>query len=117
MEVTKSERQRELLELISARRFETIPNLAHELGVSRYTIMRDLDEVTSIASFYTVPGRYGGGVYAVDGWYYSRTYLNTDQEALLRALLPGLQPEDRKTMQSILNTFARPKDRRSGGKA
>jgi predicted DNA-binding transcriptional regulator YafY len=46
-EVTKSERQRELLEIISARRFETIPNLAHELGVSRYTVMRDLDEVTS----------------------------------------------------------------------
>ena len=41
MEVTKSDRQRRLLEIISARRFETIPNLAYELGVSRYTIMRD----------------------------------------------------------------------------
>ena len=112
MEVTKSERQRALLELISARRFETIPNLAHELGVSRYTIMRDLDEVTSIASFYTVPGRYGGGVYAVDGWYYSRTYLTAEQEALLRSLVPGLPPGDRKTMQGILNTFAKPEPRR-----
>ena len=109
MEVTKSERQRRLLEIISARRYETIRNVAEELGVSRYTIMRDLDEVTDIASFYTVPGRYGGGIYAVDGWYYSRTYLSADQETLLRALLPGLQPEDRKRMQDILNTFARPK--------
>ena len=108
MEVTKSERQRRLLEIISARRYETIPNLAEELDVSRYTIMRDLDEVTAIASFYTVPGRYGGGVYAVDGWYYSRTYLTADQEDLLRSLLPGLQPEDRKKMQNILNTFAKP---------
>lgn len=108
MDVTKSDRQRRLLEIISARRHETIPNLAHELGVSRYTVMRDLDEVTSIASFYTAPGRYGGGVYAVDGWYYSRTYLTADQEALLRALLPGLPPEDRETMQGILDSFARP---------
>ena len=115
--MTKSERQRELLEIISARRFETIPNLAHELGVSRYTVMRDLDEVTSIASFYTVPGRYGGGVYAVDGWYYSRAYLSAGQESLLRTLLPGLQPEDQKTMQGILDTFARPTDRQHGRKA
>ena len=107
--MTKSERQRRLLEIISARRYETIPNLAEELGVSRYTIMRDLDEVTAVASFYTVPGRHGGGVYAVDGWYYSRTYFTADQEALLRSLLPGLPPEDRKKMQNILNTFAKPK--------
>ena len=72
--MTKSERQRRLLEIISVRRYETIPNLAEELGVSRYTIMRDLDEVTAIASFYTVAGR-----------------------------------EDRKKMQNILNTFAKPK--------
>lgn len=109
MTVTKSERQRELLEIISARRYETIPNLAKELGVSRYTIMRDLDEVTDIASFYTVCGKHGGGVYAVDGWYYSKAYLTTDQEALLRSLLPGLQPEDQKTMQRILSAFAKPK--------
>ena len=107
--MTKAERQRRLLEIISVRRYETIPNLAEELGVSRYTIMRDLDEVTAIASFYTVAGRYGGGVYAVDGWYYSRTYFTADQEALLRSLLPSLPPEDRKKMQNILNTFAKPK--------
>lgn len=63
MTVTKTDRQRQLMEIISARRFETIPNLASELGVSRYTIMRDLDEITDIASFYTVCGKHGGGVY------------------------------------------------------
>ena len=106
--MTKTDRQRRLMEIISARRFETIPNLANELGVSRYTIMRDLNEITDIASFYTTCGKHGGGVHACDGWYYSKTYLSTDQEALLRSLLPNLQPEQQKTMQAILAAFAKP---------
>lgn len=104
----KSERQRRILEILSARRFETTSNIAHELNVSRYTVMRDLDELTDSASFYTIRGRYGSGVYATDGWYFSKIYLTSNQEALLRELLPGLQPEDQKTMQRILDAFAKP---------
>ena len=108
MNVVKTDRQRRLMEIISARRFETVRNLASELGVSRYTIMRDLNEITDIASFYTTCGKHGGGVYACDGWYYSKTYLSKDQEKLLRNLLPGLQPEQQKTMEAILTAFAKP---------
>ena len=104
----KADRQRRLLEIISARRYEEISRLAEELNVSHDTISRDLNELTESASFYITCGKHGGGVYAVDGWYYSRTYLSTDQEALLRKLLAGLQPEEQKTMQSILNAFAKP---------
>lgn len=106
--MTKTDRQRRIMEIISARRYETIPNLASELEVSRYTIMRDLNEITDSASFYTTCGRYGSGVYAVDGWYYSKTYMTAEQEALMRRLLPGLQPEDQKTLQSMLDAFAKP---------
>lgn len=105
----KADRQRRILEILSARRYETIPNLAFELDVSRHTIMRDLNEITDCASFYTTCGKHGGGVYAVDGWYYSKSYLTAEQEALLRKQLPGLQPEERRTMQSILDAFAKPK--------
>lgn len=107
--MTKTDRQRKLMEIISARRFETIPNLASELGVSRYTIMRDLNEITDISSIYTTCGKYGGGVHAVDGWYYSRTYYSQDQEDFLRSLLPGLQPEERKKLEDILLAFAKPR--------
>ena len=31
-----------------------------------------------------------------------------DQEALLRSLLPGLQPDQQETMQRILSAFAKP---------
>lgn len=44
----------------------------------------------------------------MDGWYVSRRYLNDDQEALLRSLMPGLQPEQQETMQRILAAFAKP---------
>lgn len=106
--MTKTERQRRILEILSARRFETVSNIAHELDVSRHTVMRDLDELTDSASFYTVRGRYGSGVYASDGWYYSKIHLTPRQESLLRELLPELQPEQQTTMQSILDAFARP---------
>lgn len=106
--MTKAERQRRVLEILSARRFETISNIAHELDVSRHTVMRDLDELTDSASFYTTRGRYGSGVYATDGWYYSKIHLTSGQEALLREILPKLQPEQQNTMQSILDAFAKP---------
>jgi hypothetical protein len=35
-------------------------------------------------------------------------HLHDDQEALLRSLLPGLQPEQQKTMEKILTAFAKP---------
>lgn len=104
----KSERQQRIKEIISHRRHETVINLATELGVSRYTIMRDLDEITDSASFYTVRGRHGAGVYAVDGWYYSKTYLSEKQSALLVSLLPSLSPTEKSVMQSILDAFAKP---------
>ena len=44
----------------------------------------------------------------MDGWYVTRRYLNDDQEALLRFLLPGLQPDQQETMQRILSAFAKP---------
>ena len=107
--MTKTDRQREILTILSTRRYAKIVQLAEELGVSHDTIKRDLDELTSSASFTIESGRYGGGVYASDGWYYSKTYLTNDQEAKLRSMLSRLQPEDQKTIQDVLTAFAKPK--------
>ena len=43
----------------------------------------------------------GGGVRAMAGWYVGRRYMSADQEALLRRLYDGLQPEDQKTMAAM----------------
>ena len=94
------ERRQQVLEAISDRRTERIENLASEFGVSRRTISCSYPIVT-------VQGA-AGGVRAMDGWYVTRRYLNDDQEALLRSLLPGLQPDQQETMQRILSAFAKP---------
>lgn len=62
----QSERRNELKRLLYLRRGETISNLAKELNVSARTIRRDLDALCLSEAIYTVPGRYGGGVYVLD---------------------------------------------------
>lgn len=101
------ERRQQVLEAISDRRTERIENLASEFGVSRRTIERDILVLSCSYPIVTVQGA-AGGVGAMDGWYVTRRYLNDDQEALLRSLLPGLQPDQQETMQRILSAFAKP---------
>ena len=108
------ERRQQLLETISDRRHETVDRLAAEFGVSRRTIERDITVLSCSYPIVTENWR-GGGVRAMDGWYVSSRYLHDDQESLLRSLLPGLQTEQRKIMESILASFAKPsvKERKS----
>ncbi len=102
-----TERRQLVLEAISDRRQVKLDDLAADFGVSERTIRRDVELLSCSYPIFTVQGG-GGGVRAMDGWYASKRYLYDDQEALLRALLPGLQPEQQKTMQSILAAFAKP---------
>ena len=97
-----------ILEYLSDFRQATYRELADRFGVTKNTIVTDIEELTCSAPLYTVSGK-GGGIRVADGWYIGRRYLHSDQEALLRELLPGLQPEDQKTMQRILDAFAKPK--------
>jgi len=102
------ERRQMILEYLSDYRKATYRELAEQFHVSKNTIVTDIEELTCSAPIYTVAGKYGG-IRVADGWYIGRRYLHDDQEALLRKLLPGLQPEDQDMMQSILDAFAKPK--------
>lgn len=114
MVVSSIERRQRILETLSDRRFETVENLASEFHVCRNTIKNDLAELTLIAPIFSVQGN-GGGIRVADGWYVSRRYLLDDQEALLRELMAGLQPDKQQLMQGILTAFAKPqaKERRN----
>lgn len=103
-----NERRQRILEALSDRRYETIKNLAYEFGVSVRTIKYDIEILSCSAPIFTVQGN-GGGIRVADGWYIGRRYLHKEQEELLRKLLTGLQPEEQKTVQSILDSFAIPK--------
>lgn len=105
-----SERRMMILEYISDRRFVKMQEIAYDFDISLRTAKADVQILSCSHPIITKQGG-GGGVKAADGWYLSRRYLRDDQETLLRSLLPELQPEDRKTMQTILDTFAKPKAR------
>ena len=102
------ERRQLVLEAISDRRTVQIESLAAEFGVSRRTIERDILALSCSYPIVTVKGG-AGGVRAMDGWYVSRRYLHDDQEALLRDLMSGLQPDKQEVLQQILTAFAKPK--------
>lgn len=106
------DRRQMILEALSDRRQETVENLAAEFGVSKRTIRYDIEILGCSAPIYTVQGN-GGGIRVADGWYVGRRYLHSDQEQLLRDLMDGLQPDQQKTMQSILSAFAMPKVKES----
>ena len=106
------ERRERILEILSDRRETTREALATEFGVHKNTIDRDIMYLTCSAPIETVQGN-GGGIRVADGWYLSRRYLHSDQEELLRELLPGLQPDQQEVMQSILTAFAKPKVKES----
>ena len=103
-----NERRQLIMEALSDRRSDTVENLATEFGVSKRTIKYDIEIIGCSVPIYAVQG-HGGGIRVADGWYVGRRYLHNDQEALLRSLLDGLQPEQQKTMQGILKAFAMPK--------
>ena len=105
--MTAIERRQLILEALSDRRHETYQSLADEFGVTKRTIQHDVLELSCTAPIFTVPGN-KGGIRVADGWYLSRRYLHDDQEKLLRSLLPGLQPDQKRTMEAILTAFAKP---------
>lgn len=103
-----NERRQLILEYISDKRKVTIQNIVDEFEISRATAKRDIELLSCSYPIVTENWR-GGGIRAMDGWYLSNRYLHDDQEALLRKLLDGLQPDEQQTMQSILTAFAKPR--------
>ena len=103
-----TERRQEILEYISDRRFVRLEELESEFRISRSTAKRD---VIILSCSYPIETRQGGGggIYAMEGWYFGRRYLREEQESLLRALAQTLSPEDKAVMEKILIAFAKPK--------
>jgi predicted DNA-binding transcriptional regulator YafY len=103
-----SDRRLAIRDYISDKRHTTISELMQEFDVSKSTVLRDLAAIAETTSYYTTPGN-GGGIHATDGWYASQRYLSAEQEALLKRLSAGLQPEDKKLMDGILASFGKPR--------
>ncbi len=88
METT--ERRRAIIKLLCRRRFDTVENMALELGVSKRTIRRDIEILSLSEPIYTQSGR-GGGVYIMDNYSMDRMYVSDETSSVLKKLLVAVQ--------------------------
>ncbi len=102
-----TERRQAIFEILCERRHEKIENLAFQFNVSERTIRNDVLELSLSYPVYTVAGRYNGGVYLDDDYYFGKQYLSNEQQKLLESLLSKCNSDEQKTMQSIIKRFGR----------
>lgn len=89
----QSERRDELKRLLFLRRYDTMNNLAKELGVSTRTIRRDLVSLCLSEAIYTVPGRYTGGVYVLENFNPNFKRFNEKEIKVLTKIICYLERE------------------------
>lgn len=104
--MSRAERRKAILDVLCARRRDTIANLAAEFGVSTRTIKLDIQDLMRFYPIETVRGRYGGGVKVLDWYHPTQSRLNQEQMALLIRLAKGLNHQDCIVLNSILMQFA-----------
>lgn len=93
-----AERRKEIMIALCHRRHDTINNLALEFGVSAKTIRRDIEVLSLSEPIYTKAGRYGGGIYVMDGYYSNKLYMTNEESKVLKKIL------DFVSSQGILNS-------------
>lgn len=112
-----AERQNQIMDILCGRRYETIENLANELGVSTRTIQRDISALGRSEPIYAQSGRYGGGVYVMEGYRRDRLYLADDEIAFLQKIQAGqkrLSAQDRDSLKSLISKYTKPKFKKEG---
>ena len=110
-----TERRNEIIKILCRRRYETIGNLANEFNVSYRTLRRDIEALSSYIPIYTQNGRYGGGVYMVEGYSMDNIYMNEDELILLNKIFSILStPEtflcehELDKLQKIIMKYSKP---------
>ncbi len=111
-----AERRCAVLKILCRRRHETISNLASEFGVSVRTIQRDVDLLSRTEPIYTQAGKYGGGVYVVDGYSAERIYMTEAETALLRKVYAAAETHrtlltdgEKRLLFRLISQYSRPK--------
>lgn len=110
-----AERRSEILRILCHRRHETIENLASEFGVSERTIRRDVEILSLSKPIYTQSGRYGGGVYVMEGYSMDRMYMDVKELEVLKKLSWAVQAneliltdDEKRVLDSIISIYTKP---------
>ena len=111
-----AERRREIMRLLCRRKHETIKNLASEFCVSEKTIRRDVEALSLSEPIYTQMGRYGGGVYIMEGYSINRMYMRAEELKVLQKLsmtakenISLLSTDEKKILDIIILEYTKPK--------
>lgn len=108
-----TERRHEIMKALYRRKHDIVSNLAFEFGVSEKTIRRDIHVLSLTNPIYTQPGRYGGGVFVIEGCSISKIHLSSRESEVLHKLdvfiemneQHFLTNEEIKTFRKILNDY------------
>ncbi len=110
-----AERRKEIMIALCRRRHDTVNNLAFEFGVSTRTIRRDIEVLSLKEPIYTRTGRYGGGIYVMDGYYIDRMYISDEESKVLVKVLNFavsqaiLDSGDVQILKHIIDKYTKPK--------
>ena len=111
-----AERRYEIMKTLCRRRYETIRNLAFEFGVSMRTIQRDIEALSRSEPIYTQFGKYGGGVYVVQGYSMSRMYMTDAEIHVLQKLYIAatentslINNDERQLLKLLISQYSKPK--------
>ena len=108
--MTAIERRQEIIRILIARRSETAPHLARELGVCLNTIRTDIKTLTR--EFPLETSRGNGGCVRVAEWYHPhRNILSREQQAVLSLLMESATEQQREVLRQMLVEYGSPKTR------
>ena len=107
-----AERRYEIMKILCRRRYDTIRNLASEFGVSMRTVQRDIEALSRTEPIYTQFGKYGGGVYIVEGYSMDRMYMSGEELNLLikvkKMVKKDLSEQENRLIDLLIQTYTKP---------
>ena len=110
--MTAIERRQEIMRILTARRSETAPHLARELGVCLNTIRTDIKTLTR--EFPLETSRGNGGCVRVAEWYHPhRNMLSLEQQTVLSQLMETATERQREVLRQMLVEYGSPKARQT----
>ena len=110
--MTANERRAEIMRILIARRAESAPQLAQELGVCLNTIRHDILVLTADYPLETRTGN-GGCVYLPDWYHPHRNILSNEQKQTLSQLMESANEQQAKVLREMLVEYGSPKDRQT----
>lgn len=111
-----AERRNAIIRALCRRRHDTMANFAAEFGVSERTIRRDIEILSLTEPIYTRSGRYGGGVYIMEGYYLDKLYVSHQELAVLQKVWDAirehnvvrLDDEEKRIFEGIIVNYSKP---------